>query len=102
MKLDTKTNITISWFQSYVAPVSPIFVPRSADQGADEDAGALLVLLIPSGETPNASLDIPPRQNRAVLLDAATLGELCSFVLPVAPLSAAGLHNYYAGEVSSV
>ena len=39
---------------------------------------------------------------RALLPDAATLEVLSEFVLPIGPLSAAGLHNYYTGEASSV
>ena len=38
----------------------------------------------------------------AAVRDAATLEGLSEFVLPVGPLSAAGLHNYYTGEASSV
>lgn len=68
VKLDTFTNTTLSWYRPYAAPVSPIFVPRSATQGPDEDDGALIVLLIPSSDVPNASLGIPPRENKAVVL----------------------------------
>jgi hypothetical protein len=68
VKLDIKTNITRSWYRPYSAPVSPIFVPRLASQGPEEDDGALIVLLIPSGDVPNASLGIPPRENKAVIL----------------------------------
>lgn len=68
VKLDTYTNTTLSWYRPYTAPVSPIFVPRSTAQGPDEDDGALIVLLIPSGDVPNATLGIPPRENKGVVL----------------------------------
>lgn len=68
VKLDTYTNSTLSWYRPYSAPVSPIFVPRSTAQGPNEDDGALIVLLIPSGDVPNARLGVPPRENKAVVL----------------------------------
>ena len=96
VKLDTWTNTTISWCREFAAPVSPVFVPRDRGEDRNSDAGALLVLLIPAGDAP------PPRQNAAVVLDATTLEVMSEFVLPIGPLSAAGLHNYYTGEASSV
>ena len=59
------------------------------------DAGTLVILLIPAPEA-------VPRENVVVLLDAATLELQAEFVLPIAPLSAAGLHNFYSTEPASV
>lgn len=40
VKLDTRTNTTISWSRAGGAPVSPMFVPADRGQPADSDAGS--------------------------------------------------------------
>ena len=93
VKLDTTTGLEVTWSYVYdgppLAPASPMFVPSARDLPADSDEGVLIVLLVGA-------------KNIVVILDAATLVELATFRLPIAPIAAAGLHNFWSDLPASV
>ena len=93
VKLDTTTGLEVAWSYVYdgppLAPASPMFVPSARDLPADSDEGVLIVLLVGA-------------KNIVVILDAATLVELATFRLPIAPIAAAGLHNFWSDLPASV
>lgn len=64
----------------------PVYVPRGED-GAAEDDGSLIMLKYNISE---------PEHTYVVVLNAATMTERATIILPLKPASNIGLHNHYS------